>query len=323
MVCTYCGSAPLQRAFVRNGRDFVTCKRCGAFHGQRPVGGVLNQEYYEDGSFVGGIEEDLGDDPDAEKLAVVRRYLKPGSLLEIGPGTGHFLAAARAAGFSVHCIEPSPYHREYIRAKWGIATWPDPLEDNALPAAAFDSVISFNCIEHTPDPMAHVAAAYRVVRPGGIYLVSTCNGASLLRRVTGRYWAMFKPPDHVSIPTPRSLLMVGRRCGFTHAHAWTSEYPLETPIGILIALYDYVREQRRAWQLGQAGADVVAAQPNFDQLNSPEVVETGSAARVLLRRLRKASTFSWASACTSHFMAAGAVHVVYYKPQTTATPVDA
>ena len=40
------------------------------------------------------------------------------SLLEIGPGTGHLLAAAHKAGRSVTAVESSEVHRAFIRKTW-------------------------------------------------------------------------------------------------------------------------------------------------------------------------------------------------------------
>jgi 2-polyprenyl-3-methyl-5-hydroxy-6-metoxy-1,4-benzoquinol methylase len=39
----------------------------------------------------------------------------------------------------------------------------------------FDSVVSFETIEHVPDPARFVAECARVLKPGGNFLVSTPN----------------------------------------------------------------------------------------------------------------------------------------------------
>jgi SAM-dependent methyltransferase len=42
-----------------------------------------------------------------------------------------------------------------------------------LPDAAFDAVVSFETIEHLPDREAYLGHVTRMLRPGGVYLVST------------------------------------------------------------------------------------------------------------------------------------------------------
>jgi 2-polyprenyl-6-hydroxyphenyl methylase/3-demethylubiquinone-9 3-methyltransferase len=44
-----------------------------------------------------------------------------------------------------------------------------------FPDASFDSVISSECIEHTPDPVAAVAEMLRVLKPGGHLFLTTPN----------------------------------------------------------------------------------------------------------------------------------------------------
>jgi SAM-dependent methyltransferase len=65
---------------------------------------------------------------------------------------------------------------------------------------AFDTVVSFEVIEHVPDAEAYLVEIARVLRPGGLYVGSTPN----------RERAEFRPnPDHVrefSAPEYRALL---------------------------------------------------------------------------------------------------------------------
>ncbi len=48
-------------------------------------------------------------------------------------------------------------------------------EATGLPDASVDAFVSFETIEHVPDPEALVAEAARVLSPGGLFLVSTPN----------------------------------------------------------------------------------------------------------------------------------------------------
>ena len=72
------------------------------------------------------------------------------SLLEIGPGSGHLLAAAHKAGRSVAAVESSEVHRAFIRDTWGIRSlYPDitAIPDGLL----YDSVVAINVLEHVYD----------------------------------------------------------------------------------------------------------------------------------------------------------------------------
>lgn len=259
-------------------------------------------DYYEQGEFSARIEHELGEQPDWTKFRDHQWCLRDGNLLEIGPGTGHFLAAARDAGLSTLGIEGSAYHREYIHRKWDIETIADPLEKNTLAPETFDNCVSFNCLEHIYDPASHFAAVFRVLKPGGRFLISTCNADALVARLVGRYWSTFKPADHVSVPSPKSLRIIGDRTGFRTIKLWCEEYPLETPAGFAVAMRDWLIDVRQ----GRNKQEAIT--------HNSCSVEPVSAGRRLGRRLIKARAFGWIGALVSRFMLAGSVKVLYEKP---------
>lgn len=80
-----------------------------------------------------------------------------------------------------------------------------------LPAGAFDFATVFEVVEHAPEPSAFVAACARLVRPGGLFLISTLNrtaqswalaivGAEYVLGWTPRgthRWSRFQTPDEI------------------------------------------------------------------------------------------------------------------------------
>lgn len=281
---------------------------------------VVGDDPDRDALFVATIDDQMGGEADYSKWREFERHLCGRNLLEIGPGTGHFLAAARDAGFSVMGIEPDRHLREYIRKRWNIETTAELLEKNALAPSSFDNVVTFNCIEHVADPMAHVAAAYRVLKPGGRFLVSTCNANCLVERIVGRYWSMIKEVTHLSIPSAESLRAVGWRAGLVTIELWCSEYPLETPAGIALAARDWLVDRRhhatdRPERVGAAGSGRCPGSSG-----SPSGVHAGiPPGRRALWRLLKAKQFKWLAAVTSHFMLAGSLKALYEKPEAPPT----
>lgn len=125
----------------------------------------------------------LGQEPDFEKWDEFSRYIKGSSVLEVGPGTGHFLAAGKARGFQMHGLELSPRHRQYIKENWGIETL---TKFSDFPEESMDVVCSFNCLEHISDLQQHMQDVFRLLRPGGVFVVSTCNAAALVPRLVGK-----------------------------------------------------------------------------------------------------------------------------------------
>jgi SAM-dependent methyltransferase len=300
--CPFCGKGGLQLSLVRNGHSFHRCVAC---HAQVQLNPPLKKEWeaYESGEFLGRISEWLGSEPDYERFDEYRPYMVGNSLLEIGPGSGHFLAAAKDNGFRVSGVELSRAHREYILSRWGIEVFGDPIEQDKIPAESFDNIVSFNCLEHIPNPAEHLRGISRAVRPGGCVLISTCNADALAARVVGKWWAMYRVPDHVSIPSKRGLESLGRRAGLIPLRMWSSEYPLETLGSIAVAVRDW-------WTSKPNHA------PDGKVWNPIESQAAAPAVRRIGQRLIRSAIFSPVSKTISAFGAGGSIKVVYKKPKS-------
>jgi SAM-dependent methyltransferase len=90
----------------------------------------------------------------------------------VGYGTAHLAAVAR----SVVGADVSEEAVRYAGSRYAASNVSYVVADaTSLPfgAGAFDTVCSFETIEHLPDRDAYLAEVVRVLRPGGTYVVST------------------------------------------------------------------------------------------------------------------------------------------------------
>lgn len=105
-----------------------------------------------------------------EHLARYRfaKDLARGRVLDVACGTGYGTAMLGATG-----VDLSLEALRYARRSTGRLVAADALR---LPfGRAFDTVVSFETIEHVPDAARFVAECARVLRPGGTFIVSTPN----------------------------------------------------------------------------------------------------------------------------------------------------
>jgi SAM-dependent methyltransferase len=201
----------------------------------------LHGEAFEDTRFVDSILATAGLKPASarwEELSL------PGtSLLEIGPGTGHLLAAAHKAGRSVAAVESSEVHRGFIRDTWGIRSlYPDIT---AIPLGLlFDAVVAINVLEHVYDITTFLRSITKLLTPDGVLFVSTVNAASLEATLLRNWWSMCKEHDHVSFPSPEGMARASRVADLRTERVWSSELPFELPISALVAMRDWTRERR-------------------------------------------------------------------------------
>ena len=241
-----CCDAPDGRLFGRRlGATFLRCPRCRSIFRDLSIEqfDALHATAFEDSEFAKRVELFQGQGPDRATWAEVTAALGDARhVLEIGPGTGHLLAAARDAGCDVLGVETSTFHRELMRRLWGLET---VSGFEGIPAGRrFDTAVAINVYEHVYDVVGFLRAVAAVLTPGGRLFVSTCNADAFIARLCGTRWAMFKQVDHVSFPSRDGLRISAERAGLRATRIWTHELPFETPIGLMVAARDSWRESR-------------------------------------------------------------------------------
>ena len=108
-------------------------------------------------------------------LAIAERYAGK-SVLEAGSGEGYGAAMLADAGATVTALDYDESAVAHVRAAYPKVTMLHgnlaelPLED-----ASVDAVVNFQVIEHLWDQGQFVAECARVLRPGGLLLMSTPN----------------------------------------------------------------------------------------------------------------------------------------------------
>jgi 2-polyprenyl-3-methyl-5-hydroxy-6-metoxy-1,4-benzoquinol methylase len=138
----------------------------------------------------------------------------PGSLLDVGCGTGEFLAAARERGWTVTGCDPVLESARHATRERGLDVRATLLEDSGLPERSFDVVTATHVLEHMHDPAAFVALVARWVRPGGHLFIEVPNFDSFHRRGHGEAWPGLCPLEHVVHFTPRTLRALINGAGF-------------------------------------------------------------------------------------------------------------
>lgn len=123
-------------------------------------------------------------------LRLIRARVRTGRLLDIGCGQGAWLADA-ARHFHVSGCDTSEFALEQARKRIPTAEAFVKVDANdPLPfeSGSFDAVTTLDVVEHLHSPETLIAEAVRMLRPGGIFALTTPNPrcASALR---------FKPED--------------------------------------------------------------------------------------------------------------------------------
>ncbi|MET0138124.1 MAG: class I SAM-dependent methyltransferase [Sphingobium sp.] len=166
----------------------VRCRACDLAYVDRPPSVASLAASYHAADYDSAEEAEDAANAYAHALQTVLGQVKARrAALEIGTGTGAFLERLQGFGFTeLVGVEPSsaaiaaaPAHRRpWIRE--GI------FEEEDFAAESFDLICCFMTLEHVQDPGALVASAYRLLKPGGIFVGVTHDRRALLNRLLGR-----------------------------------------------------------------------------------------------------------------------------------------
>ena len=119
-------------------------------------------------------------------LDALERERPPGRLLDIGCGTGLFLAVARRRGWEPYGVDDCAPATRHAREHFGLDVWDGQFGDLAArEGLRFDAVTMWDIIEHSRAPVELLVAAREVLAPGGVIGMSTPNRRSALDLVAG------------------------------------------------------------------------------------------------------------------------------------------
>jgi SAM-dependent methyltransferase len=211
--CPSCGPQPA-RPWTRLGEwTVVSCARCGLrITWPRPGPEVLarvyaEDAYYEDTGMGAGAAADW---PERARGILGLIPADVHSVLDVGAGEGHLVAALKAVGVEADGIEPSPAGRQAAQQIHGLDLGTRLAE---APRKAYDLVTLVHSLEHVPDPLASLADASALLRPGGHLFIEVPHADSVELWRPGRRRQLLCLPVHLYHFTPETLAPLVRRSG--------------------------------------------------------------------------------------------------------------
>jgi SAM-dependent methyltransferase len=191
--CPACAQIALDAAIERQGKhELFRCEACGLHFWEPRV--MPDARWYE--QMYGGRDEKLMPLEPGHKY-FLGDALAPGGgdLLDIGCGTGNFLAAARDAGYAVSGTELDRNAAQFAKERLGLARVLGlTISEFAgkYPSEKFDVVTFFEVLEHQAAPVEFLERVKSCLRPRGYIALSVPNRE---RWLTGPD-VLDYPPNH-------------------------------------------------------------------------------------------------------------------------------
>ncbi|MEK7727332.1 MAG: class I SAM-dependent methyltransferase [candidate division KSB1 bacterium] len=167
------------------------------------------------------------------KKKLLARFHQTGALLDVGCGTGEFLACMRAAGWQVRGLE-----REAKAAAWGrkqlqLDIQTGSTDDLQNEPQKYNVITMWHVLEHVYDPRAALRLLAKLLREDGVLIVAVPNIASLDAKFYREHWIALDAPRHVNHFTLTTLNRAAAAQGLV-LH-WWQQLPLDAFFNALMS----------------------------------------------------------------------------------------
>lgn len=211
--CPLCGHPALQKVAVvrdhsisKENFELTDCASCGfRITNPRPSQNDLGGYYQSDTYISHGTSDHTLQSrlyllarkwALRQKLALIQRYQSNGRVLDVGCGTGEFLAYLMSRGYLVQGVEPSLRAREQAIAQHGLSVVPT-IEQ--LPAQEqFQVLTMWHVLEHVPAPRATFKRLFALLAERGLLVIAVPDRGAWDSAHYGPYWAAWDVPRHLS-----------------------------------------------------------------------------------------------------------------------------
>lgn len=156
--------------------------------------------------------------PEYLHLKIAGRDIIPfrggGRILDVGCGPGKVMRVLRDRGWDVYGVDFSAVAIEHARVRLGLNVICGDLLQAHYKDDFFDVVMFNHSLEHMYDPLEILRETYRILKPGGLLLVTVPNAASFEAWLFGRWWVHWDVPRHLYHFTTETMSRLVEKAGF-------------------------------------------------------------------------------------------------------------
>jgi len=240
--CYYCKSNSLKQIYKLKRFRIFKCLNCGLIMKFSPNQKSINKRIYDkkwikarsqNNSLLKHRYRQL-----KQYLSKISNCKEYNSFLEIGPGTGEYMSAAKKLGFeTIKGIEMSRASAEYLKDQRFDVIKGDIIKPLNIPAdMKFDVILLSHVVEHIKEPKKLFNKLSRILTKKGVIIIATPNYDSIDRILFGRFWPAFNIKDHVVFFNKKVIEKVIEKTPLKIKKWWTGEGGTDI-IGAMLSLF--------------------------------------------------------------------------------------
>lgn len=230
MKCPVC-QKDTQRVFQKYGYWIRGCQSCDYRFAELKNAKDHVDTVYGDNYFFGDAdgysdyfkEEETITDHGRRYCKLLRKYMNPGEVLDVGSAAGFILRGFQDCGWKGKGIEPNLKLADFSRTHFNIEVENIALEE-FRDGRQYDLISMIQVIAHFYDlrKALHVAAEH--TKPSGYWLVETWDRTSFIARIFGKHWHEYSPPSVLHWFSLDGLRRLAKQYNFTEiAHGRPSK----------------------------------------------------------------------------------------------------
>jgi len=134
---------------------------------------IANNSLYDKGANAATIHYEF---------EVFRRFVLPGSILEMGPAEGLMTGHLVELGQEVVCVDGSEFFSQRLKEKYPSVEVITSLFEDFETDRKFENIVLGHVLEHVDDPVQILKVAKKFLAPNGILFAAVPNARSLHRQ---------------------------------------------------------------------------------------------------------------------------------------------
>lgn len=235
--CVICKSDNAQIVFRAKGFDFVRCKKCGLIYTNPRLAEEKVEKFYKGQKSI-DIWTDVLTSPlqmeyDRKKfdlrLQWIEKYVSRGKILDIGCSVGLFLKIARDRGWEPYGLELNTRAVKYAKDKFKLKNIKQVILEKAkFPENYFNAAGLWGVLEHILHPDRVLKELYKVLKPGGVVVISIPNAGSLAARILRERTSCFNGMVHLWFFNPKTMKYFLEKLGYKIIEMSSEQPELDT-----------------------------------------------------------------------------------------------